>query len=133
MRDIEEIFRDPDDREMEPILSPQQQESDVADWPFGRISRDVLEEIWAWAWGTPEPEAPRSLTAAEMELFEWFSTNKAGLPHLTTLPLAPGKVVVDPEKFHRSLAEEILLGTDSPRMRMGTLQSELRELRQAVS
>jgi len=133
MQDIEEIFRDPDDRDIELVFPPPQRETTGDDWPFGSISRDVLEEIWAWAWGTSEEEVQRSFTPAEMELFEWFSTNKAGLHHLTTLPLAPGKVVVDPEIFVRSLAEEITLGTESPRMRMGTLQSELRELRQAVS
>lgn len=132
MRDIEAIFRAPDDREIEAVFSPQQREIGD-DQPFGRIPREVLEEIWEWAWGTPEEEQPRCLTAGEMELFEWFSNSQAGLHHLTTLPLAPGKVVVDLDKFLRSLAEEIALGTESSRMRMGTLQSELRELRQAVS
>jgi len=132
MRDIEEIFRDPDDLEINVNPPPFKREETGEDRPFGRISREVMEKIWAWAWGTPEAEPPRSLTAEEAELFEWFATVKENLRHLKTLSLVPGKVVVDQEKFLGSLEAEILRGTESPRMRMGTLASELRELRQAV-
>ena len=132
MRDIEEIFRDPDDREIEVVFPPQKRETTGDDWPFGSVSRKAMQKIWAWAWGPSEQETPRSLTAAEAELFAWFATAKENLRHLKTLPLAPGKVVVDPEKFLGRLEAEILRGTESPRMRMGTLASELRELRQAV-
>lgn len=132
MRDIEAIFRDPDDGEIELDLPPVQRETTGADWPFGSISRETMQEIWAWAWGTPEGEASRNLTTEEAELFAWFATAKENLRLLKSLQLAPGKVVVDLGKFLGSLAEEIVLGTGSSRMRMGTLQSELRELRQAV-
>jgi hypothetical protein len=132
MRDVEAIFRDLDDGEIEPVFLPQQRETVGADWPIGSISREVMQEIWAWAWGSPEGETPRSLTTEEAELFAWFATVKENRPHLTTLQLAPGKVVVDPGKFLGRLEAEILRGTESPRMRMGTPASELRELRQAV-
>lgn len=132
MKEIEAIFRDPDDRDIEPVTASQTTGAVSDDWPFGSISREVLEKIWAWAWGTPEEETPRSLTAEEAELFAWFATAKENLRLLTSLQLAPGKVVVDPEKFIGSLTEEIALGTESSRIRMGTLQSELKELRQAV-
>lgn len=132
MRDIEEIFRDPDDRNIEPVLPPQKRPTTGDDWPFGRISREAMQKIWAWAWGPSEQDTPRSLTAEEAELFAWFATAKETLRHLKTLSLVPGKVVVDQEKFLGSLEAEILRGTESPRMRIGTLASELRELRQAV-
>ena len=62
------------------------------------------------------------------ELVTWFQTAGDRLP-VEPFDLCSGCRVVEPSRFYASLRSEIAAGPTAPRARLGTLQADLRRLR----
>ena len=85
----------------------------------------------------PSPIPPTRLTdspgtwdAEAVELVTWFQNAGDSLP-VEPFDLCSGCSVVDPAQFYAALRAEIATGPTGPRARLGTLQGDLRRLRDA--
>ena len=73
-------------------------------------------------------DSPASWDADATELIDWFQANRDRLP-VESFDLCSGCRVVEPARFYAVLRCEIATGPTGPRARLGTLQVELRRLR----
>ena len=76
-------------------------------------------------------DSPASWDADAAELIRWFRANRDRLP-VEPFDLCSGCRVVEPARFYASLRSEIATGPTGPRGRLGTLQVDLRRLRNIV-
>ena len=76
-------------------------------------------------------DSPASWDADAAELVAWFQNAGDSLP-VEPFDLCSGCRVVEPSRFYASLRSEIATGPTAPRARLGTLQADLRRLRDIV-
>ena len=76
-------------------------------------------------------DSPGTWNADAAELIGWFRANRDRLP-VEPFDLCSGCRVVEPARFYVSLRTEIATGPTGPRGRLGTLQVDLRRLRNIV-
>ena len=76
-------------------------------------------------------DSPATWDADAAELIDWFRANRDRLP-VELFDLCSGCRVVEPSRFYASLRSEIATGPTAPRARLGTLQADLRRLRDIV-
>ena len=75
-------------------------------------------------------DSPGTWNAEAVELVTWFQNAGDGLP-VEPFDLCSGCRVVEPARFYAALRSEIATGPTGPRARLGTLQVDLRRLRDA--
>ena len=73
-------------------------------------------------------DSPRTWNAEAAELVTWFQNAGDSLP-VEPFDLCSGCRVVEPARFYAALRTEIATGPTGPRARLGTLQVDLRRLR----
>ena len=76
-------------------------------------------------------DSPGTWNAEAAELVTWFQTAGESLP-VEPFDLCSGCRVVEPARFYASLRTEIATGPTGTRARLGTLQVDLRRLRDLV-
>ena len=76
-------------------------------------------------------DSPGTWNAEAAELVTWFQNAGDSLP-VEPFDLCSGCRVVEPARFYASLGTEIATGPTGPRARLGTLQVDLRRLRDLV-
>ena len=76
-------------------------------------------------------DSPGTWNAEAAELVTWFQNTGDRLP-VEPFDLCSGCRVVEPSRFYASLRSEIATGPTAPRARLGTLQADLRRLRDIV-
>ena len=77
---------------------------------------------------TRPTDSPATWNADAAELVTWFQANRDRLP-VEPFDLCSGCRVVEPSRFYASLRSEIATGPTAPRAKLGTLQADLRRLR----
>ena len=76
-------------------------------------------------------DSPGTWNAEAAELVTWFQTAGESLP-VEPFDLCSGCRVVEPARFYASLRTEIATGPTGTRAKLGTLQVDLRRLRDLV-
>ena len=76
-------------------------------------------------------DSPATWNAEAAELVTWFQNTGDRLP-VEPFDLCSGCRVVEPTRFYAALRSEIACGPTGPRARLGTLQVDLRRLRDIV-
>ena len=80
----------------------------------------------------PLADSPATWNADAAELLTWFQNAGDSLP-VEPFDLCSGCRVVEPARFYASLRSEIAHGPTGPRARLGTLQVDLRRLRNMMT
>ena len=77
-------------------------------------------------------DSPETWNAEAAELVTWFQNAGESLP-VEPFDLCSGCRVVEPFRFYAALRSEIATGPTGPRVKLGTLQVDLRRLRNVMT